>query len=239
MIPPDYGTPKRLITMAYRDCGILAVDTEPGSAQLLDGMNRLADLLYFHQTQGLKLWLLEDIPLPLVAAKQMYTCGPTGDVAGPKPFRVEYAYAMDNTQQNRRPLIPLSYGDWTWLSNTQQAGQVTQYFVDKQLQTLNIHLWLIPDSEQVNNGAVHMVLRKKAEHLVNLYEDMTFPTEWYLALRWALADELATGQPSAVQQRCAIRANSYIEALQNFDIEDVPFRITADQSWTQRSGFNG
>jgi hypothetical protein len=236
-IPANYGTPERLITTALRDCGKLADDTEADSAQLLDGMQRLADLLYFHQTQGLKLWLLEDVEIPIVASQAMYTLGPGGNVDMLKPFRVEFGYRTEGTDENRSPLTPLSYEDYTRLSNTTQTGQVSQYFVDKRLSFLNIWLWLVPDANEVANGSVHLVVRTKATHLVDFTAAMTFPPEWYLALRWALADELASGMPQTIQARCNSFSEKYIDALQNFDIEDVPVMFQADLSQISGRGF--
>lgn len=237
MVPVDYGTPKRLITYALRDAGKLAFDTEADSAQLLEGMQRLADLLYYHQTRGLKLWLLQDIAVPLLADTRDYSFGPTGDVVMNKPFRVEFGFAYVGTQQNRWPLIPISYEDWTRLSNITQAGNVTQYFVNKQLTTLDVSLWLTPDSTQATQGGVHLIMRTKADHLTNLNEEMLFPPEWYLALRWALADEFASGASVAIQNRCAARAAQFITDLEGFDIEDVPVQIQADMSQAQKGRF--
>lgn len=237
MIPADYGTPKRLITMAYRDAGKLARDTDADSEMLLDGMNRLADVLYFQQTQGLKLWLLEDITVPLVVGQQLYTFGPTGTTVMRKPFRVEFGYATTGTQLNRREIDPIAYIDWARLSNVTQTGQVTQYFVDKQLTDMEVRLWLTPDSTQVTQGSVHLVMRTKAAHLENLTETMTFPPEWYLALRWAMAFEFSSGQPLAIQQRCQMLSEKYLEALEGFDIEDVSVQIQADQAQTSGGRF--
>ena len=33
-----------------------------------------------------------------------------------------------------------------------------------------------------------------------------FAQEWRIALRWGLADDIATGQPQAIMDRCAQRA---------------------------------
>lgn len=237
MVPANYGTPERIITMALRDAGKLAFDTDADSLQLLDGMQRLADLLYYQQTRGLKLWLLEDITVPIVADQGLYTFGPGGDVDMRKPFRVEFGYATQGAQLNRRPVTPLSYTDWTRLSNTTQSGQVTQYFADKQLELLKVNLWLVPDDTQVDEGEVHLIMRTKAEHLTNLTETMTFPPEWFLALRWNLASELSSGQPLAVQDRCQGFSDRYIDALEGWDIEDVSVQIQADMSMAQRGSF--
>lgn len=237
MIPADYGTPQRIITMAYRDAGKLPADADADSTQFLDGMNRLADILYFQQTQGLKLWLLQDLTVPLVAGQDLYTFGPVGATTiMAKPFRVEFGYATSGPEANRRQIDPLSYQDWTRLSNITQHGQVIQYFVDKQLDLMKVHLWLVPDAEQVL-GSVHLVMRTKAKHLENLSETMTFPPEWYIALRWALASELATGQPLAIQSRCELFASDYLDRLEGFDIEDVSVQIQADYSQLSGGSF--
>ncbi len=236
-VPANYGTPERLITMALRDCGKLAQDAVPDSEQFLDGMQRLADILYFQQTRGLTLWLLEDITVPLIAGQATYTFGPGGDVETRKPFRVEFGYATDGAQENRRPVTPLSYTDYVRLSNVVQTGQVTQYFVNKQLELLYVSLWLVPDATQVSQGSVHLVMRTKAEHLTMLNQSMTFPTEWYLALRWALAAELSTGQSTAIQNRCQGLADRYIDALEGWNIEDVPLQIQVDMTQMERGRF--
>jgi hypothetical protein len=237
MIPADYGTPERLIKYALIDAGKLSRDGTPDSSQLLDGMNRLADILYFQQTQGLKLWLLEDITVPLVDGQATYTFGPGGDLDMRKPFRVEFGYAADSSvNRNRREIDPIAYVDYTRLSNVTQTGLVTQYFVDKRLDMMNVSLWLVPNAEQVL-GEVHLVMRTKAAHLENLTDAMTFPPEWYMGLRWALALEFATGQPIAIQQRCQMFSEKYLAALEGFDIEDASMQVQADQSQTSGGSF--
>ena len=237
MVPADYGTPQRLITMALRDAGKIARDQTPDSEWFLEGMQRLADLLYFQQTQGLKLWLLQDITVPIVSGTQTYTFGPSGMTVMNKPFRVDFGYATTGTNQNRREITPISYNDWARLSNTTQEGLVTQYFVDKQLTNLSVKLWLIPNDEQVSDGEVHLVMRTKANHLETLTETMTFPPELYLALRWALASEFASGSPVTVQQRCMTLSERYLEALNDFDIEDVPVQFQVERGQTSSGGF--
>jgi len=237
MVPTDYGTPQRLITMALRDAGKIARDQTPDSEWFLEGMTRLADILYFQQTQGLKLWLLEDITVPIVSGTQEYTFGPSGSTVMNKPFRVEFGYATSGTNLNRREITPISYNDWARLSNITQEGLVTQYFVDKQLTNMSVSLWLTPNAEQVSDGEVHLIMRTKANQLATLTETMTFPPEWYLALRWALAFDFSSGSPASVQQRCEAMSERYLEALNSFDIEDVPVQFQVDRGQTTGGGF--
>lgn len=222
--PLDYGTPQRIITMAYRDAGKIGFNQVPDSARFSDALMRLNDLVSHLRTRGIKLWLLEDIPLPLVDGKSMYTFGPGGDVDMTKPFRVEHGYAIDSSG-NRREITGMGMVDWVRLSNHLTKGPVTQYYVAKEDPLLKVHLWLTPDAAA---DSIHLIVRKNADYIETLTESVMFPSEWYLALRWALADELASGAPIAVQQRCQQRASSFIDDLEGFDIENVSTQFVPD-----------
>ena len=50
-----------------------------------------------------------------------------------------------------------------------------------------------------------------------------------MGLRWALADELSTGQPQAIMDRCERKATAYRQALEDWDVEDAPTSFTPDQ----------
>ena len=44
-----------------------------------------------------------------------------------------------------------------------------------------------------------------------------------------LADELATGQPQPIMQRCEAKANQYRQALEDWDVEDASTSFAPDQ----------
>ena len=57
-----------------------------------------------------------------------------------------------------------------------------------------------------------------------------------MALRWALADDISTGQPEAIMNRCKANALTYLEALENWDVEDVSTQFTVDSRNDYRVG---
>lgn len=212
--------------MAYKDAGLIQDGDEPTSEQYADGLTRLNDVANLWQTQGLKLWLIQDIAIPLVAGQATYTLSPSGNIAMPKPMRVIDAYYLD--QNNiRRPLVVLSWQDYTRLSQVTQSGQINSYFVNKQQQQLSISFWLVPDVNAAT-GTAHAVIQNQITQMVSLTDTTAFPMEWSLALRWGLADELATGQPQAIMDRCEKRAMTYRTALEDWDVEDAPTAFAPD-----------
>jgi len=226
MTAPNTNVPLTIISDAYFDAGLTQEGQSPNSEQIVVGMRKLTDVINLWQTQGLKLWLQEDLEITLVAGQGTYTLGPAGSVVMVKPMRVIEAYYKD-VNQIRRPLVPLSWNDYVRLSQVHQQGQMNSYFVDKQQTQLSVFFWLIPDATAAA-GTGHLLIQRQVTNFVNVLETMNFPIEWRIALRWGLADELATGQPQAIMDRCQQRAQAYRTMLEDWDVEDAPTRFTPD-----------
>jgi len=234
MAAPNDNTPISIITDAYFDAGLIQEDGEsPNSDQIVSAMRRLTDIINLEQTQGLKLWLNQDIPITLTAGTGTYTLGPLGTVVQAKPLRVVECYYSD-VNGIRRPLIPLAWRDYVQLSQVNQSGAINSYFVDKEQTLLSVFFWLLPDATAAT-GTAHLVLQQQVTNFISVTETMNFPVEWRIFLRWALADELATGQPQAIMDRCQQRAETYRKMLEDWDVEDAPTSFTPDA----RSGFGG
>jgi hypothetical protein len=234
--PSTYYTAQRIIRMAYQDSGLIQDGDEPSSEQYANGLMRLNDIANLWQTQGLKLWTLQDISIPLVAGQGTYRMGPGYDIDMTKPMRIIEAYYRD-PRGIRRPLVVLSWDDYIRLSQINQRGQINSYFVNKQQLYLDVFFWLIPDSTAAQ-GTAHLLTQKRINNAVSLTEDIMFPIEWSMGLRWGLADDLSTGQPQVIMQRCAQKAQAYREALEDWDVEDAPTSFTPDQRALQTtSGF--
>lgn len=236
--PVSFNTPMRTITYAMRNAGKLDQDTEPSSSQYAEYLNRLTDVINIEQTQGLKLWLDTDIGIaaPIFAAGlNKYSLGPSGNVVMTKPLRVLQGYYIDSFN-NKRPLDPpLSREEYTRLSNVVQQGAVSSYFVDKQQLTLDIYLWLTPDAQAVT-GQVHFITQVQVGQPIMLTDTLNFPVEWHNFLQWRLAQELCTGQPQAIIDRCDRMTARTREMLEGWDVEDASTRFVIDNRSTMQSG---
>ena len=234
MTAPNPNTPIAIISDAYFDAGLTQEGQSPNSEQLVTGMRKLTDIINLWQTQGLKLWLNVDTTVPLVAGTGTYTFSPTGTVIMPKPPRAIDAYYMDSNGI-RRPLIPLSWNDYIRLSQVNTTGQINSYFVNKKQEELSVFFWLIPDATAAT-GTAHLLLQTQVTNFISVIETMNFPIEWRIALRWGLADELATGQPQSIMDRCQQRAISYRTMLEDWDVEDAPTRFSPDSRGQYSTG---
>ena len=234
MTAPADNTPASIIADAYLDAGITQEGQTPNSEQLATGMRKLTDLINVAQTDGLKLWLNVDTPVTLTSGTGTYTFGPTGTVVMTKPMRVLEAYYVSSTNI-RRPLVPMSWNDYIRLSQITQTGALNSYFVDKQQSVLSVFFWLIPDATAAT-GTAHLLFQVQVQNFTGLTDTMNFPIEWRMYLRWGLADELATGQPAAIMDRCAQRAEGYRTKLTDWDVEDAPTSFAPDARSAQGRG---
>lgn len=224
--PASLYTPLRMIRQALQDCGRLQTGEEPKGEVLADALGRINDLINFWQTQGLKLWLNTIQSITPVAGTALYTLGPSGAILSVKPTRAIDGWRV-LADGSRVPLNPLSWNEYYRLGNLTTSGVTNSFFVDKQATNLLVRFWPVPDATTAL-GTFQLLIQSQATSPTELDETISFPIEWYLALRWALADELASGQPAIIMDRCAGKAAGYRKALEDWDVEDAPTRFQID-----------
>jgi len=230
---PTVNTGAWIIYYAMKDSGLLGKAQDPTTEDYADYLGRLNEMINMWQTQGLKLFLNEDLSVTLTAGTALYTFGAAGTVAMTKPTRVVDAYYSD-ANGIRRPLIPMAWVEYIRLSKITQNGAINSYFVDKQADLLKVFLWLVPDTTAAL-GTVHLIIQRQVPNFTTTATATMFPPEWAIALRWGLADEICSGQPQPIMDRCERRAKSYREALEDWDVEDAATRFQPDSRMTYAS----
>lgn len=226
---PTFSEAVRIIQYAYVDAGLIREGELPSSEKIASAMNRLNDMINLWGTQGLKLWTYLDQSITLTAGTNQYTLGPGGSIISVKPLRaIQGYYLYSSGAQNRRSIYPISWNDWLLLGQTTNQGSISQFFIDKQQTNLVVNFWLVPDSTEASNGTAHLLIPRQLTNFTGLTDTMNFPQEWFMGLRWGLADELATGQPEAIMSRCEQRAMAYRTMLEDWDVEDAPTSFAPD-----------
>lgn len=224
--PATFFQAERLIKQALFDAGRLNAGGTPSDDLFEDCRQRLTDLLTHYQTKGCKLWLNSLQPVTLTAGVKAYSLGPAGTIIAEKPPRILEGWYVITSNGSRRPLEALSWNTYYGLGNVTVPGEVTGYFTDKQRDNLVVHFWSTPSTSAASAGFVELLVQRFYSGPVEVTSEILFPPEWYLALRWGLADELATTAPPALAQRAALRAREFLEQLESWDVEDAPVRFT-------------
>jgi hypothetical protein len=229
------GTAGAIVQTAYEDAGKCAVGGAINAAQLSRGIDRLNDIINLWATQGLKLWLQQIVVVPLIAGQGVYVMGPGGNVNMTKPLGVLQGTYVDSMGV-RQPLTTMSRDEWMRLSQlTNNNGAINSYFTNKRAATTDVSFWNTPDATAAT-GTVELLCRLQAGNVAISTDSVGFSPEWTIALRWGLADELATGQSDSIQSRCAQRAAAYRTALEDFDVEDADTYFTLDPRFQYGTG---
>ena len=216
-----------------KDAGLLSRGDIPDSDQYAEYGNRLNDMINLWQTQGLKLWLNYDLPITLTQGLGNYTLGPTGTVVMSKPMRIFDSFTI-NTGGTRRPLTIISRAEYNRLSNVTNQGALNSVWVDKQQTYLGVYFWMVPDAVAATDTP-YLTVQQAVANFTGLTDQMNFPQEWFLALRWGLADDICTGQSKAIMDRCQQRATAYRQTLDDWDVEDASTFWQPDQRATTAS----
>ena len=219
-VPWDYNTPMKVITEAGRNAGYLGLAAIPNSQQIASWGSRLLGLINVWQTQGLKLWLQQDVGFTAVQGQNRYVFGPQGDVVMPRPPRILEAYWQDSSG-TRRPLMIISRNEWNTLSTLVTQGAPNSFFPDKQQQYTVFNLWLTPDLYTATQGQIHILAQTQVNQITNLNDQMNFPPEWFQALHWGLGLDISQGQPASVIQLCQSMSTMYFDMVNDWDVEDA------------------
>jgi hypothetical protein len=231
MALPDYfHTAERIIRHAMLDSGRLQLGAEASVEALQDARDRLADLIYAAQVSGIKLWLQNLRTVTLVAEQVSY------DFEDPRELRVINGWYV-LTAGNRRELGQRAWQSFHSLGDLTQTGTPTEFFVNKQAGKITVTFWLIPNAQAATEGHVELLCQTQPTAPVELSDEIGFPKEWYLYLRWGLADDLTSGQHQSIVDKCAKKAQQYKELLEDWDVEDGPTHIEPDLAHGPRSRF--
>lgn len=227
-----------IINDAMVDAGLLQEGQRADSDQIASNMRRLNDIINLWQSYGLKLFLQQEINFPLTSGQSIYTFGPGGSysVTMAKPSRVLQGYILVTSTNVRRPLMPLSVDEWERLGQvTGNDSTVNSYMVRKFATYLQVNLWPAPDATDASNTCT-LLFQVQPLGPVILSDDTSFPQEWRIALRWALAEDISTGQPQAIIDRCSKNAEIYRTQLEGWDVEDAPTYFGLDMRMQQGYG---
>lgn len=229
------NTAENIIKDALRDAGKFQIGQTIPDAEMLLHMRSLRDLINLLQIKGLKLWLQSDQTVSLTAGQGTYDIMPGGDVELTKPLEIRLAYYL-SSEGSRRPINVLSWSDWLGLGSPESSGAVNSVFVDKRKDRLRVVCWPNPDTVAAT-GALHVLIRRQVSEPVEFTDELEFPIEWRMALRWGLAAQLCTGQPDSIVQRCEVRAREFEELLSGFDKENTTIRFGLDLGASQGGAF--
>ena len=245
-------TRDQIISLALRKLGVLEIGDTPDANSVANAAMTLNLLIKQFNTDGLKLWKISELILPLTASKTMYTLGgassdlmydslaPTVAITD-KPLKVIQGFYR-NTQSTPNidtPVLLVSKQEYNVLGSKFSTGTANTIFYDPRKLNGLLYVYLTPDTNSQTNLQMHLVAQMPINDISSATEVPDFPNEWMNCLVWNLADQLAMeyGVPMNARQEIAQRATLYKSQMVDWDVEasstffSPDFRSTSPNSY--------
>jgi len=227
----DYSvTQDQIIQAAMRQVGALDPAGLPTPTDYANVGMALNLLLKKWIADGIPLWKVATLTVPLVGNQATYQIGTLGpDVVTDRPLRVLEAEIVTIASQQSIQLWSLSREQYVELSGKYIAfGIPTQYWfqpLGSELteQSASITFYPIPSVSSTWNVLLKAV--QPLQNVVNLTDVLDFPAEYYLPLKWLLAYEIANEYPvsdsryARIEKRAMTALEDIIEYGQELDVE--------------------
>lgn len=212
------------ITMALRKLNVLELGVTADSTTLTQANFNLNTMLKAWQTDGLKLWTINELIIPYSASKTTYTIGPTGaDITNPRPLKVVYAFLRNTlvTPNIDIPMTIMAKTDYLMLGGKFSTGVTNTVFYDPLTPNGVLSVYLTPDAATVTNYSLHLIYQRQIQDMVNSTDNFDLPQEWSQAIIWNLALELSEEYdvPAEKIARITARADKYKQELIDWDVE--------------------
>jgi hypothetical protein len=210
---------------AYDLCGL-----ELRSGYSYRSAKRALNLVFLEwQNKGLNLWTIEQDSTVLTAGTNSYTADASALDIVDVFIRTDSADA--NKQFDQR-LNRISRTEYAHQASKLTQSKPTQFFVDKDNDSVKIVLWATPDSAQTYT-LVYDYVKRIEDVGITATLNADVPSRYLPCLTYALAYNLACKSPEA-QQRVPMIRQRYMELWEEVteaDREKAPVRFVPDVSF--------
>ena len=245
-------TRDEIITLALRKLGVLEIGTPPDADTISNASMSLNLLIKQLSTDGLKLWKISEVIVPLTNNQTSYTLGGSSsslmyDSLNPtvaitdKPLKVIQGFYrnIQTTPYIDTPVMVMSKQEYNVLGSKFSTGTANTIFYDPRKLNGVLYVYLTPDLNAQTNIQLHIVAQMPLDDLTTALGVPDFPNEWMNCLVWNLADQLSLeyGVPMNARQEIAQRAGTYKTLLSDWDVEASStffapdFRSTSNNSY--------
>jgi len=209
---------------AYDLCGL-----ELRSGYSYRGAKRALNLVFLEwQNKGLNLWTIEQGSATLTAGTSSYTIDASALDVVDAFIRTNVGNTSNQFDQR---LNRISRTEYNHQSNKLTQSKPTQFYVDKDNDSVKIVLWSTPNSEETYTLIYDYV--KKIEDVGTVASnEADVPTRYLPCLTYALAYNLACKSPEA-QQRVPMIRQRYMELWEDVseaDREKASIRFVPDMT---------
>lgn len=205
-----------VINRALRLCGVYDVTNPPNSQDMASGALAFNMMIKAWIRQGLPMWKIVTVPVPLITGQNTYNIGPfatgPGAIIVPKILKVTYAFIRDSVNFDT-PIDPLSIQEYNQYGAKGSLGVVNSYWYqpldDSNLTGVSSFIKFYPTPND-STRTIFLICLSTLNDVVLGTDPVDFPQETYMALSWCLANEISMEYATSmdrvqeIKQRAAI-----------------------------------
>lgn len=230
----NYSTTRdTLISSALRVIGVIAQGETPTTTQVTEAAEALEMLVKAWQADGMPLWATTTYNLTLTSGTGTYRFGEGQTVNTPKPLKIIQAFFHNGSSNVDIPITILTRNEWNRLGNKTTTGQPIQIYYDPQRVYGDLVMYPIPDTTAATAGNhITLVYQRPFEDFDTSGSEPDFPSEWFQALKFGLAEVLAPEYGVPLEQYGYLRkvAKEYKDQALSFGTEEGSFFFEVNRS---------
>jgi len=178
-----------IINAALRSLSVLDQASTANATDLTNCGQALNILMKEWADDGAPLWAIQWVQVPLVANTASYTIGPTGTVVLPyRPTRIMSAFLRNNNNNIDNTLQIVSRTEYEMLGDKTSKSIVHQIYYDAQLPNGVVYCYNVPVD---SNYTIWLSIQRPVQDITTGSQNFEVPQEWFLSLKWSLAEEVA------------------------------------------------
>ena len=196
-----------IIKAALRSIGAIATGETPSADEIAEASEALNFMVKGWQSEGIGIWLIDTSEITLVADQQSYTMGVGGDLAIVRPLEIIEARFYNATSTNETHIFNISWDEYMSYPDKATKGTPTNFHYKPNLALGVFYIWPVWDGTAVDT--IRFSFKTEVEDFDAAANTPDFPKEWYRALKYNLAIELAPEygkEPTAHQMRLAVES---------------------------------
>jgi hypothetical protein len=241
-----------LSTAALRALRIIDPEVGTPSTNMLTNAAEAMNILLKHwSVKGLKLWCYQTVVVPMVIGKRKYTLGPSGaDVTCIRPLRVlEYGNFLRDTSCGCGgsgqgdfdiALRLISRAEYREFGYKFAQGLTNSIYYNP---TINIasgatspslgwgELWVYVTANDTDH-AIYLNCQRPIYDMTSANDEFDLPQEWFNAIKWGLAAEIADEYEVSEQRimRLNAKAEQALELCTDWSVEEASTTFAPDMS---------
>ncbi len=236
-------TRDQVIEAALRGLSVLEEGAQPTATATQNASFALNLIIKNWQKDGIKLWTIDNLVIPLVNGQTFYTIGPDvgNDVISNRPLKVIQGFLRNTsvTPPVDIPMQALSRQEYNMLGSKASTGTMNSYFFNPKPTYGELEVYLTPDSNTATNYVFYAVVQRPLMDMVKASDNFDFPNEWFMALKWALMAELASDYDKSLQDRSYydMKSLAYKTSVEDWDVENASVYFVPDVRMGMNRGF--